>query len=114
MCQFAMFLISSNVKGIALIEGTPGRWKRLRPMYFFHSLRISPAAFAVFFTAFIAITAPATDFHPPAGEHYVATGTAGTILPGGRILRPMGTQIDTGPGPSALAVSHNGTVATAD
>ncbi len=39
---------------------------------------------------------------------------AGTILPGGRVLRPLGTEIETGPGPFALAVGHNGTVATAD
>jgi len=44
----------------------------------------------------------------------VVTSRAGTILPGGRILRPLGTQLDTGPRPRALAVSRNGTIATAD
>ncbi len=83
-------------------------------MYFFHCLRTHPAPFAVFFTAFLASSSPAADFHPPAGERYVVTGAAGTILPGGRILRPLGTQLDTGPGPLALAVSRNGTVVTAD
>ena len=42
------------------------------------------------------------------------TSRAGTILPGGRILRPLGTQLDTGPGPQGLTVGRNGTIATAD
>ncbi len=83
-------------------------------MYFFHSSLLSPATFAVFFTAFIVCNVSAADFHPPAGERYVVTSRAGTILPGGRVLRPLGTQLDTGPGPRALAVSRNGTIATAD
>lgn len=40
--------------------------------------------------------------------------SSGTILPGGRVLRPLGTEIETGPGPLALALGHNGTIATAD
>lgn len=60
------------------------------------------------------IAASAADFRPPAAERYALIGAAGTILPGGRLLRPLGTQIETGPGPLALALSQNGTVATAD
>lgn len=83
-------------------------------MYFFHCLRFSPKALSVFFTAFSAAIAFGSDFRPPAGERYVVTGKAGTILPGGRVLRPLGTQLDTGPGPRGLAVSRNGTIVTAD
>ena len=39
---------------------------------------------------------------------------AGTILPGGRILQPYGTELEAGIGPLALAVSHGGKVVTAD
>jgi YVTN family beta-propeller protein len=56
----------------------------------------------------------AADFHPPGGENYAVVGTSGTILPGGRLLKPYGVQIETGPGPFGLAVSPRGTVATAD
>ncbi len=86
----------------------------LRLMYFFHALPARSAAFTVFFTAFMVCNVSAADFHPPAGERYVVTSRAGTILPGGRILRPLGTQLDTGPGPQGLAVGRNGTIATAD
>ena len=86
----------------------------LRIRYFFHAFRAPSAAFAVLITALTIGNVWAADFHPPAGARYVVTSRAGTILPGGRILRPLGTQLDTGPGPRALAVSRNGTVATAD
>jgi YVTN family beta-propeller protein len=36
------------------------------------------------------------------------------VLPGGRLLRPYGVQIETGPGPFGLAVSPRGIIATAD
>jgi DNA-binding beta-propeller fold protein YncE len=96
------------------VEGTLANPKMLRAMYFFHAFRAPSAGFGVFFTAFIVCNVSAADFHPPAGERYVVTSRSGTILPGGRILRPLGTQLDTGPGPWGLAVSHNGTVVTAD
>ncbi|HEX4134319.1 MAG TPA: hypothetical protein VHY84_06840 [Bryobacteraceae bacterium] len=54
------------------------------------------------------------DFHPPAGENYAQVGASGSVLPGGRYIRPLGAQIETGPGPSGLAVSPKGMVATAD
>jgi DNA-binding beta-propeller fold protein YncE len=56
----------------------------------------------------------ATDFHPPAGERYALVTASGTVLPGGRILQPWGTQLETGPGPFGLAVSPKGTIATAN
>lgn len=63
---------------------------------------------------FSAPLSSAADFHPPAGENYAVVGTSGTILPGGRLLKPYGVQIETGPGPFGLAVSPRGTIATAD
>jgi DNA-binding beta-propeller fold protein YncE len=63
---------------------------------------------------FSAVLAGDVDFHAPAGSRYPLIGTGGSVLPGGRLLRPLGTVIPTGPGPAALAVSRNGTVATAD
>ena len=36
------------------------------------------------------------------------------MLPGGRILKPWGTELETGPSPFGLALSRKGTVATAD
>ena len=41
-------------------------------------------------------------------------GANGTILPGGRIIRPLGIQLATGPGPHALALGKNSTVTTAN
>ncbi len=83
-------------------------------MYFFHVSEVPSAAFAVFFTAFITGSVFGADFRPPAAERYVVASRAGTILPGGRVLRPLGTQLDTGPGPNALAVSRNGAIVTSD
>ena len=56
----------------------------------------------------------AADFRPPAGEQYATIGKLGSILPGGRIVKPLGVQIETGPGTFGLAVSPKGTVATTD
>jgi len=63
---------------------------------------------------FAASAAHPEDFHPPAGNRYAQVTAGGTILPGGRLLRPYGTQIETGAGPFGMAVSPRGTVATAD
>ena len=53
---------------------------------------------------------------PPAGDrpaHRAATGES--ILPGGRIITPLGEQFFTGPGPFGIAVNPSGKiVATAD
>ena len=51
---------------------------------------------------------------PPAGERYARVGVTGSILPGGRVLQPLGVQLETGPGTFGLAVNRKGVVATAD
>ncbi len=58
----------------------------------------------------------AQQFRTPAGERLPARRPGGeTILPGGRVVAPLGRQFQTGPGPFGLAVSRNGRrVATAD
>jgi len=60
------------------------------------------------------MAASAADFLPPAGQRYAQIAAAGSILPGGRVIQPLGVQIATGPGTFGLAVSRKGTVATAD
>ncbi len=64
--------------------------------------------------AFAVLLASAADFRPPAGERSALIAAAGSILPGGRLLRPLGTEIETGPGPLGLALSPNGGAGTAD
>lgn len=54
------------------------------------------------------------DFYPPAAERYAKVLQSGSILPGGRLLQPLGVQIDTGSGPFGLAISPRGLAATAD
>lgn len=66
---------------------------------------------AVMFAALVALAA---DYAPPGGDRYPLIGAVGTILPGGRFLKPLGTQVETGPQPSALAISPRGLIATAD
>jgi hypothetical protein len=66
---------------------------------------------AVIFAVFPART---EDFRPPAGNRYAQIATDGSVLPGGRLLKPFGVQIPTGPGPFAIAVGPKGSVATAD
>ena len=54
----------------------------------------------------------AADYRPPAGTRTAARRPgAETILPGGRILTPLGRQFNTGPGAFGLAVSPNGKLA---
>ena len=54
----------------------------------------------------------AADFRPPAGTRTAARRPgAETILPGGRILTPLGRQFNTGPGAFGLAVSPDGKLA---
>ena len=43
----------------------------------------------------------ADDFHPPGGVAYAHTTGNVTILPGGRALKPMGSQIESDPAPLA-------------
>ena len=67
---------------------------------------------------FIAIPAllslQGNDFLPPGGNRYATHAASGTILPGGRVLRPYGVELETGAGTAGLAVNREGTVATAD
>src|SRR5580693_6924892 len=74
------------------------------------TFHVSALAGAIFSVCLVS----AVDFHAPAGESYALSATSGTILPGGRLLRPYGVQIETGPGPFGLAVSPTGMIATAD
>ncbi len=54
----------------------------------------------------------AADFRPPAGTRSAARRPgAETILPGGRIVTPLGRQFNTGPGAFGLAVSPDGKLA---
>ena len=89
---------------------TRGSLARLRHLHILRAMRLTSVGFA----PLIAVFCFAADFHPPAGERYVSAGSAGAILPGGRIIRPLGTQLNTGARPQALAVGRNGTIATAD
>jgi DNA-binding beta-propeller fold protein YncE len=58
--------------------------------------------------------AGAAEYHPPAGQRYAIAGRSESILPGGRVIEPLGLQIETGPGPFGLAVSERGAAATAN
>jgi YVTN family beta-propeller protein len=53
----------------------------------------------------------ADDMHPPGGATYAHTTGNVTILPGGRALKPIGSQIDVGPGAFGLAISPKGLIA---
>src|ERR1700750_1072790 len=61
-----------------------------------------------------AAAAPGAEYQSPAGQRYAVAGRSVAILPGGRILEPLGQQIDTGPGPFGLAVSDRGAAASAN
>ena len=52
----------------------------------------------------------AGDYHPLAGLRPASRTEAGpgTVLPGGRLLSPTGTEYTTGPGPFGLAISPSG------
>jgi YVTN family beta-propeller protein len=57
----------------------------------------------------------AQGFRTPAGERTALRGDQQTILPGGRLLTPLGETKMTGPGSFGLAISDSGaTVVTAD
>ncbi len=54
----------------------------------------------------------AAEFRPPAGTRPAARRPgAETILPGGRIITPLGRQFNTGPGAFGLAISPDGKLA---
>jgi DNA-binding beta-propeller fold protein YncE len=58
----------------------------------------------------LAVLLAAADFRTPAGSREARRTEegAGTILPGGRLLTPYGTEYMTGPGPFGLAISPSG------
>ena len=47
---------------------------------------------------------------PPAGIRSVAVGNEASILPGGRVIRPIGEQHEAGFGPMGLALSSSGKI----
>ncbi|MES1257648.1 MAG: hypothetical protein ABUS51_04425 [Acidobacteriota bacterium] len=69
---------------------------------------------AVWLVAISMLRAAAPEPRPPAENRYAQIAAAGSILPGGRVVQPYGTQLETGPGPFGLALSPRGVVATAD
>src|SRR5436305_12808017 len=56
----------------------------------------------------------ADDFHPPGGVNYAHTSGNVTFLPGGRALKPMGSQVEVGPGAFGLAVSPKGLIGVSE
>jgi len=57
----------------------------------------------------------AQSYTAPAGDRPAVRRSGPSILPGGRIIAPLGDEYATGPGAFGLAVSHSGrTVVTAD
>ncbi len=64
----------------------------------------------------IAILQPvsAQVFNAPAGARPALRAGGSAIIPGGRVLTPLGEQLMTGPGPFGLALSPSGKVATAN
>jgi len=62
---------------------------------------------ALLFALLAAIAA--AEYRPPAGTRSVVKRPGGeSILPGGRMIAPLGRQFQTGPGPWGLAVAPNG------
>src|SRR5690349_2070772 len=58
------------------------------------------------FLAVTAMFASPADYHAPAGTRpAIRRPGAPSIIPGGRVVAPMGRQFITGPGPFGLAVS---------
>ncbi|MEO8594399.1 MAG: alkaline phosphatase family protein [Candidatus Solibacter sp.] len=73
------------------------------------------AVLACIFCALCDVPASAQALRAPAGMRQAQRHSDGSILPGGRIVRPAGAQFITGSGPFGLAVSHDGkTVVTAN
>ena len=64
----------------------------------------------------LCVSARSADYRAPAGDQTaIRRPGATTILPGGRIVTPLGEQHPTGPGPFGLAVAPDGnTVVSAD
>src|SRR5262249_10301833 len=68
-----------------------------------------PAGFHLLVVVAALSSMRAADFHAPAGTRpALRRPGAESILPGGRLIAPLGRQFQTGPGPFGLAVSPNG------
>ncbi|HVW08671.1 MAG TPA: hypothetical protein VHC90_08815, partial [Bryobacteraceae bacterium] len=74
------------------------------------AIRICAAAALVF----AVLPTLAENFNPPGGLNYAHTSGNVTILPGGRALKPLGNQIDVGPGAFGLAISPKGLIGIAE
>ena len=81
-------------------------------------MEVQPANYVrVILAVLVLPLAPASradDFHPPGGATYARTNGAITILPGGRALKPMGSQIELGPGAFGLAISPKGLIGVSE
>ncbi|HEU5021038.1 MAG TPA: bifunctional YncE family protein/alkaline phosphatase family protein [Bryobacteraceae bacterium] len=64
--------------------------------------------------AFVVLPGLAENFNPPGGLNYAHTSGNLTILPGGRALKPLGNQINVGPGAFGLAISPKGLIGVAE
>lgn len=85
------------------------KWLQFR-VVLLHKLHVRIAATVIF----AVYPAQTEDFHPPAGNRYAQITATGSVLPGGRLLKPFGIEIETGPGPYGLAISPKGAIATAN
>src|SRR5450432_4055034 len=56
----------------------------------------------------------ASHYETPAGNRPPIRSRSNSILPGGRVIAPLGKQFKTGPGPFGLAISSAGKIATAN
>lgn len=72
------------------------------------------AAYVAALVVMLACIGAADDFHPPGGVTYARSNGAVTILPGGRALKPMGSQIELGPGAFGLAISPKGLIGVSE
>jgi YVTN family beta-propeller protein len=71
-------------------------------------------AYVTALVVFLVFAGWADDFHPPAGASYAHANGNVTILPGGRALKPMGSQIELGPGAFGLAISPKGLIGVSE
>lgn len=53
----------------------------------------------------------AQSYSPPAGDRPAIRRSGTSILPGGRVISPMGEEYATGPGPFGIAISPSGKIA---
>lgn len=77
-------------------------------------LRFRLALICMSVAAIPALGFQASHYETPAGNRPALKSRTGSILPGGRVIAPLGKQLKTGPGPFGLALSAAGKVATAN